>query len=111
MNVSAIMREMIAKSRNNEQFLLHVAELIETQLKEWDNRYEVFVMLLKNYEIAVKLGEQYYHTSISNEEIGALKKEGPFALDRKLWTALQKEGLPIKESQGNYLQLVFEDEN
>lgn len=110
MNVSANMREIIVKNRNNEQFLLHVAELMERQLKEWDYRFEVYVMLLKNYEIAVKLEDQYFHTSISGEEIGRLKKKGPFALDRRLWTDLQKEGLPIKESQGNYLKLVFSEE-
>ncbi len=107
MNVSAFIRSYMAKNQTAEAFLLHVVELIERQLKEWDEQYEIFVMLLQDYEISVKNKDNYYHTSISVEEIRALKKEDPFALDRQLWTELRKKGLPIKESKGNYLEHVF----
>lgn len=107
MNVSAFIRDYMAKNHYAEDFLIHVAELIEKQLQKWDEKYEVFVMHLKNYEITVKNNEQYYHATLTDDKIRNLQKKDAFALDRQLWTELKKNGLVIKKCEGNYLNEVF----
>lgn len=107
MNVSAFIRDYMAKNHNAEDFLIHVAELMEKQLHEWDEKYEVFVMHLKNYEVTVKNGEQYYHAALTDDEIVSLQKKDPFALDHHLWMEFKKKGLPVKNGEGNYLNEVF----
>lgn len=107
MNVSAFIRDYMAKNHTSEDFLIHVAELMEKQLHEWDDQYEVFIMHLKNYEITIKNEEQYYHVALTNDEIRSFQKKDAFALDRHLWTELKKKGLPVKKAEGNYLNQVF----
>lgn len=35
------------------------------------------------------------------------KKKEPYALDRKIWNELQKQGLTILNGDGNYLDQIF----
>lgn len=81
MNVSGVMRGYLCKSFKGEKFLLHVAETMEKQLKEWDPQYEVFLMKLANYELMIKKGETYYHVLLSEQEIEILR--GPSHLTEK----------------------------
>ena len=57
MNFSGVVRGYMSKSFSSERFILHVADTIEKQLKEWNPLYEVFLMKLKNYEVVIKNAE------------------------------------------------------
>lgn len=107
MNVSGVLRGIMTKHLDNEDFLFHVATIIEQQLKEWDERYEVYLMKMRNYELVVKQDEHYYHVYLSEQELQTLQQSGPFALDRNIWFELKNQELPIIRGVGNYIDNVF----
>lgn len=102
-------RDHNLQKMSSEELLRHIAELMEVQLKEWDKRFEVMVMKLVNYEWVVKFNDQFFHTEISDQEIEDLRKEGLFAIDRKLWKDIEQQGLQLIMGFGNYLDFVLED--
>jgi hypothetical protein len=108
MNISGFIRSYMANNLSSEEFLKHVAGLIENQLKEWDTHYEIFVMKLSTYEIMVKNKTVYYHVQLSEDDIETLQNEEPFELDRMIWRELEKQGLLIIKGKGNYLQMVLQ---
>lgn len=107
MNVSGVIRGYMSKNMDVEQFIIHVATLMEKQLKEWDENYEVYVMKMANYELVVKNGEKYYEVSLSEDEIKVLQNKSPFSLDKRLWTELEQQGLNLLWGYGDYLDKVF----
>ncbi|WP_154663566.1 hypothetical protein [Neobacillus dielmonensis] len=107
MNISGFARGLMSKNYSTERFLLHVANCVEGQLKEWDEKYEVLVLKLKNYEFIVKMGDQDYYLPLPEEEIAALQQMGAFALDRRVWRELENQGLPIQRGHGNYINYVL----
>ncbi len=107
MNSSGWIRGYMSKNYSGEAYLIHVGTCIENQLKEWDNNYEVNIKKFADYEFVVKKGVRYYEMSISEEEVEALKNKGPYALDRKIWSALNERGLPILQGYGNYIERVL----
>jgi hypothetical protein len=107
MNINGLVRSYLARNQTGEEFFKLVADLMERQLKEWDPEYEVFLMKFSYYELTVKKGDQYYHVLVTENELTELQKADPFALDKKLWNELEKQGLPIKKGYGNYLDIVL----
>jgi hypothetical protein len=107
MNIRGYSRGVISRNLCAEKFLVHVAETIETQLKEWDENYEVWIMKFQEYALTVKKGELYYHLNLSEKEIDSLQKENPYSLDRKIWKELEKQGLPIIKGYGNYIDSIL----
>ncbi|WP_251552700.1 hypothetical protein [Neobacillus muris] len=107
MNISGFARGLMSRNYSTERFLLHVANCVEGQLKEWDEQYEVLVLKLKNYEFIVKMNDRDYYLSISEEEITALQQMDAFALDQKIWKELEGQGLPIERGHGNYIDYVL----
>lgn len=107
MNISGFARGLMAKNYCAEKFLLHVANCIEGQLKEWDENYEVILMKMQDYEFIVRKGVEEYHTLLTENDIEILKQSGPFQLDRKIWKDLENQGLPILKGFGNYLETIF----
>ncbi|WP_409250685.1 hypothetical protein V1502_10950 [Bacillus sp. SCS-153A] len=107
MNINNIVRTYMAQIMNDEDFLKHVAELIERQLHEWDLDYKVYIMKLKDYEVVVKNNEQYYEVKLSNQELEVLRFKGLYNLDHRIWTELMDQGLPIMEGYGNYMETVL----
>lgn len=107
MNINNLARSYTAKNLNGEDFLKHVANLIERQLKEWDSVFEVIVKKFVNYELIIKTNELDYHVDLSENELYFLQQKGPYALDRKVWGELQNQGLPIINGFGDYLDFVL----
>ncbi|MBB6444022.1 hypothetical protein [Bacillus benzoevorans] len=107
MNISGVIRGYMSKNMGVEEFIVHVATLMEKQLKEWDENYEVYVMKLTDYEFIVKNNDTYYGVDISADEIAELQNKNPFALDKKLWIELEHQGLNILRGYGDYLDKVF----
>lgn len=107
MNINGFARNYMARYLNGEEFLKHVATLIERQLKEWNQKYEVFVMKLINYEVIIKNLDAYYYVQLSESEICLLQKSGLYEVDRKIWAELNKQGLPIIKGNGNYIEMVL----
>ena len=107
MNSSVVIRGWMSNCLSGEEFIKHVAGVIERQLKEWDDHYEVFLMKLAYYEVIIKNGETYYHADLSEQELETLQKKSPFSLDRNIWLELQNQGLPIIKGIGDYLDKVF----
>jgi endo-beta-N-acetylglucosaminidase D len=97
----------MSKGLSGEEFIKHVAKIMEKQLKEWDDQYEVFLMKLVNYEFMIKNGNTYYNVELSEHELQFLQNKSPFSVDRKVWTELQNQGLPIIIGVGDYLDKVF----
>ena len=107
MNISGVIRGYMSKNMSVEEFIVHVATLMEKQLKEWDENYEVYVMKLADYEVVVKNNDTYYGVDISEFEIDFLQNKSPFSLDKKLCAELEKQGLNILRGYGDYLDKVF----
>lgn len=108
MNVSAMMRGYMSKNMDGEAFLLHVANVIEHQLQEWDETFEVYVMKFKHYEIVVKNIEAYFHVYLTEENLYRLQHTSAFSLDRYIWEELQRQGIEIIRGTGNYIDHVFQ---
>ncbi len=106
MNVSGMIRGYMSKNQSGEEYIRFVATSIEKQLKEWDSRYEVMLLQLKNYELVVLNGGHSYLVTLSKDEVEVLKNKGPFALDRIIWSELKNQGLPILSGFGNYLEIL-----
>ena len=106
-NVNRFARSVMAKNYDGESFLLHVAEVIERQLKEWDEAYEVLVMKLIDYEVVVKKENRSYELSLTEKALLSLQQKGAYALDRYLWLELEKQGLKIVRGNGNYIESVM----
>jgi hypothetical protein len=107
MNINGMARSFMARYKYVEDFLLYVANIIEEQLQEWDKNYEVIVMKLQNYEIVVKNHHHDYQIQLSTKEIETLKKQGPYQLDRKIWSGFVNQELPIKKGYGNYIKMFL----
>lgn len=86
---------------------MHVADVIERQLKEWSVVYEVMVMKLSDYKIVVKKDNRYYELVISEKELDTLQATAPFALDRFVWKELEKQGIEIVRGYGDYIERVM----
>ena len=91
MNSNGFARGLMAKNINEEEFIKHVASVIERQLKEWDEKYEVMVIKGVHYEFVVNHNDDFYHLQLSQQDIHELQKKSPYALDRKIWQELEKQ--------------------
>ncbi|MGG3800925.1 hypothetical protein [Metabacillus fastidiosus] len=107
MNINSFVRSYTAQNLNGEDFLEHVANLIERQLKEWDSVFEVIVKKFANYELIIKTNELSYYVDLSENELNYLQQKDPFALDQKVWEELQNQGLPIINGFGDYMDFVL----
>lgn len=107
MNASVWIRGIMSKNVSGEEFIIHVCTCIERQLQEWDPKFEVFLMKMKDYEIHIRNESEFYHTSVSELVLKELQDKSPFALDRKIWQDLIDQGLETIEGTGNYLEYVF----
>ncbi|WP_462411688.1 hypothetical protein [Neobacillus sp. Marseille-QA0830] len=107
MNISGFARGLMSKNYNPERFLLHVANCVEGQLKEWDEKFEVMVLKLKKYEIIISTDDEDYYIPLPDEEIAALQQMGAFALDHRIWKELEDQGLSIERGHGNYIDYVL----
>lgn len=110
MNSSGFIRGLMAKNFDNERFLLHVAECIERQLKEWDENYEVMVAKMPDYFFVIRNAKKSIYFTITEKKAKELQEEFIFALDRHIWLELQKQGVKLQNGQGNYLSYVFSGE-
>jgi hypothetical protein len=106
-NVNRFARSVIAKNYSGEQFLLHVSEVIERQLKEWNEGYEVLVKKLMDYEVVVKKENRNYEVLLTEKELFSLQQKAPYALDRYLWLELEKQGVKVVRGNGNYIESVM----
>jgi hypothetical protein len=107
MNINGIVRNYMVRIMDDEDFLKHVAGLLERQLQEWDLEYEVFVMKFKDYELVVKNQDDYYEVKLTEQELEVLHTRGSFKMDRRIWEELMDQGLPVKEGYGNYMKTVL----
>lgn len=107
MNTNGFVRGLKAKNINEEEFLKHVATVVERQLKEWDEKYEVMVIKGVHYEFVVNHNDDFYHLQLSDQDIHEPQKKSPYALDRKIWQELEKIGLTIRWDRGNYIEVVL----
>ena len=107
MNVNRFARSIMAENYDGESFLLHVSAVIERQLKEWDETYDVIVMKLIDYEVVVKKENRYYELLLTEKALLSLQQKSPYALDRYLWLELEKQGLRIVRGNGDYIESVM----
>ena len=107
MNINGFARNYMARYLSGEEYLMHVATLIERQLKEWNQNYELFVLKLYNYEVIINNQDDYYYVQLSESELHSLQKSGSYEVDRKVWGELLIQGLPIIKGKGNYIEMVL----
>ncbi|MDY0407676.1 hypothetical protein ACFFIS_06855 [Virgibacillus soli] len=107
MNTTGFIRGYMAKNQEGEKYLHHVMKVMERQLQEWDETYEVKMIKKESYAISVQNSEQTSIILISNSQLAQLQSKSPYALDKYMWTKLKENGLVIKERTGNYLNYVF----
>lgn len=109
MNVQGWIRGYMSKSMDHEKFLLSVVELMEKEMKEWDETFYGILMKLSDYRLVIKNNESSYEVTITENELATLQDRSPFSVDRYLWEQLEKQGLEIKSGYGNYIYYVFID--
>lgn len=108
MNSMGFIRGYMSKQYSNEEFMIHVGESMEKQLQEWDPTYRINIMKFKDYIFVVRHGDLVdYRVDISKSELASLQARGPYALDRKIWSELEKQGVEIQFGYGDYLEKVF----
>ncbi|MFB6468782.1 hypothetical protein ACE38V_18655 [Cytobacillus sp. Hz8] len=83
MIVNGVIRSYISKSMKAERFIFLVAELIESQLQEWDRAYELILMKQADYTIVVKNKVDSYEVTIAENELATLQKRSPYSLTEK----------------------------
>lgn len=104
MNSSSFVRSLLAKKMTGEKFLLHVLQMVERQLQEWDD-YHLIVMKFRDYEILITCGNQEIeHIIISEQRLAELQQKSPYSLDLTIWEELLKKGINIKKDGGSYLR-------
>ena len=108
MNSSGYIRGLYSKNSGRDQFLQTVLQVIERQMAKWDSKSEVTYHLDKdNYKITFQFKGKTYEISLKFETISHLQHKSPYALDRHIWHTLEKQGLIIRYSTGNYLSYVL----
>lgn len=91
----------------NEKFLEHVGWVLERQLQEWDEAYQVNVLKLEDFVVSVHNNQQTFKVTISTTKLKDLQSASPYSLDRYIWAQLKEKGLEWKDKNGNYLDYVF----
>ncbi|TYR72597.1 hypothetical protein FZC79_22230 [Rossellomorea vietnamensis] len=107
MQTNGMARGYMVRVMKGEDFLKHVAETIERQLKEWDVTYVVILMKLKDYEMVIRNGNQENQVVLTEQEIQLLQNTGLYQLDNRIWRDLINQGLVIHKGYGNYLSTVL----
>lgn len=107
MNSTGFIRGYMAKNMAKEKFLEHVVWVLERQLQEWDENYQVNIIERDNYIITVHHHKVTIAITLSASKLESLQAASPYALDRYLWTELKNKGLQLKDKNGNYLDYVF----
>ncbi|MCA0172960.1 hypothetical protein [Bacillus sp. RAR_GA_16] len=92
MNVNRFARNIMAKDYDGERFLLHVAEVMERQLKEWDAAYEVVVMKLIDYEVVIKKENRSYELLLTEKDLLLLQQTSPYALESLFVAGIREAG-------------------
>ena len=107
MNSTGFIRGYMAKNMEKEKFLEHVVWVLERQLQEWDDSYQVNIIKRDDFIISVQKNNVTIGVTICASKLASLQAASPYALDRYLWTELKDKGLQLKVKNGNYLDYVF----
>lgn len=108
MYIEAFLRSMMKDNFSDEEFLLHVVNAVEVQLKEWDDIYNVELTTYKgNYILKVHHTDMSHYLRITPEEVTELRRVSDYALDRKIWFGLARLDLVIRDTSGVYMSHVF----
>ena len=107
MNSTGFIRGYMAKNMENERFLEHVVWVLERQLQEWDESYQLRVFKQEDFIISVQSNKKTINVSISANRLKDLQSASPYSLDRYIWAQLKEKGLEWKDKNGNYLDYVF----
>lgn len=97
MNTNTFFRTTKANTFTVRKFFKNVATDIEAQLRQWDDAYRVEVETWRTYTLSVTNGEQKFRVALSKNDVELLQHTHPYALDEKLWTLLEKQGLEVQD--------------
>jgi hypothetical protein len=106
MDSTGFLRGYMAKNQKSELFFKHVITCIEQQLQEFNKNIKVVIEEGIPNIIHVLDCDQSWFISCPSDDIRKLQKQGPYALDRKLWKDLRDVGFDI-EPVTDYLQKVL----
>lgn len=107
MNTNSFFRTTMANSYTTRKFFKKVTSDLHTQLLQWDAQACVDLEEWRSYIVKVQYLGKNYRVLLSKNEIDLLQHESPYALDTAIWSDLVKQGLAVKESEGNFLQKIF----
>lgn len=110
MNTNSFFRTTMANSYTTRKFFKRVTSDLHAQLLQWDAQVNVELEEWRSYVVKVQYLGKNYRVLLSKNEIDLLQNESPYALDNVIWSELIKQGLVMKESEGNFLQKVFANE-
>lgn len=109
MNTNTFFRTTKANTFTVRKFFKHVASDMEAQLREWDENFSVEVETWRTYTLSVTNGAQKFRVALSKNEVELLQHAHPYALDEKLWTLLEKQGLEVQDiSEYMYIILNYD---
>lgn len=97
MNTNTFFRTTKANTFTVRKFFKNVATDIEVQLRQWDDAYRVEVETWRTYTLSVTNGKQKFRVALSKNDVELLQHTHPYALDEKLWTLLEKQGLEVQD--------------
>lgn len=109
MNLESFIRSMMKDNENfsDEDFLNHVVDTLEAQLKEWDDNYLVELIKDDEYILVIHGVQMTHYLRITKKDITELRQKGDYALDRNILTRLYHLGLAIQNFDGPYMTAVF----
>lgn len=110
MNTNSFFRTSMATSFTTRKFFKKVTNDIHSQLSKWESNVEVEVESWRSYVVKFHYADQTFRMTFSKNEIDLLQHDSPYALDRIIWKELVKNGLKLKVSEGNYLPIVFAEQ-
>lgn len=107
MNTNHFFRTTMATSYTARKFFKKVVHDLYLQLQQWDAQVVVEAEAWRLYTVKVQYLEKEYSVALTKNEVDILQQQSPYALDQVIWLALIKQGLHIKQIQGNFLTKVL----
>lgn len=108
MNTNSFFRATMATDFTTKKFFEKVTSDLKAQLQQWDEDTSVEVTMWRAYTVTIVFAGKTYRVVLSKNEVDILRHTNPYALDQKIWRALDKQGLQFQKTEGNYFIKVWQ---
>lgn len=117
MNANGFIRGHLAKNLGTDDFIKVVLTSVERELTDQGDSVKILgyvladqlyfqVQVFTEQNGAIAPSNEEYEGVLSYEEASVLQQRSPYALDRKIWTELIRNGLQLQK-KSHYIQTVL----